>query len=41
MLKRRHYSPEYKRELVDLVRRSQSACRKIASEIGVNPNMRT
>ena len=41
MSKRKHYSPEYKRELVELVRRSQSSCRKIALEVGVNPNMLT
>ena len=41
MLKRKHYSPEYKRELVELVRRSQSSCRQIALEVGVNPNMLT
>ena len=38
MSKRKHYSPEYKRELVELVRRSQSSCRQIALEVGVNPN---
>ena len=31
----------YKRELVELVRRSQSSCRQIALEVGVNPNMLT
>lgn len=41
MSKRKHYSPEYKRELVELVRRSQFSCRKIALEVGVNPNMLT
>jgi transposase-like protein len=41
MSKRKHYSPEYKRELVELVRRAQSSCRKIALEVGVNPNMLT
>ena len=41
MSKRKQYSPEYKRELVELVRRSQSSCRKIALEVGVNPNMLT
>ena len=41
MSKRKHYSAEYKRELVDLVRQSQSSCRKIALEVGVNPNMLT
>jgi transposase len=41
MSKRKHYSPEYKRELVELVRRTQSSCRKVALEVGVNPNMLT
>ena len=41
MSKRKHYSPEYKRELVELVRRSQSSCRQIALEVGINPNMLT
>ena len=41
MSKRKRYSPEYKREIVELVRRSQSSCRKIALEVGVNPNMLT
>jgi transposase len=41
MSKRKHYSPEYKREPVELVRRSQSSCRQIALEVGVNPNMLT
>jgi transposase len=38
MSKRKRYSPEYKRELVDVVRRSRSSCRQIALEVGVNPN---
>ena len=41
MSKRKRYSPEYKRELVELARRSQSSCRQIALEVGVNPNMLT
>jgi len=41
MSKRKRYSPEYKRELVELVRRSQSSCRQIALEVGINPNMLT
>lgn len=41
MSKRKRYSPEYKRELVDLVRRSQSSCRQVALEVGINPNMLT
>ena len=32
MSKRKRYSPEYKRELVELVRRSQSSCRQIVSD---------
>ena len=41
MSKRKRYSPEYKRELVELVRRSRSSCRQIALAVGVNPNMLT
>ena len=41
MSKRKRYSPEYKREIVELVRRSKSSCRHIAAEVGVNPNMLT
>ena len=41
MSKRKRYSPEHKRELVDLVRRSKSSCRRIVLEVGVNPNMLT
>lgn len=41
MSKRKRYSPEYKRELVELVRSSQSSCRKVALEVGVNPNQLT
>lgn len=41
MSKRKRYSPEYKRELIELVRRSQSSCRQIALDVGVNPNMLT
>ena len=41
MSKRKRYSPEYKHELVELVRRSQSSCRKIALEVGVNPALLT
>lgn len=41
MSKRKRYSPEYKQELVALVRRSKSSCRKVALEMGVNPNMLT
>jgi transposase len=41
MSTRKKYSPQYKREAVELVRRSGSSCRKIALEIGVNPNLLT
>ncbi|MDR6990210.1 transposase [Luteimonas sp. 3794] len=41
MSKRKRYSPEYKRELVDLVRRSKTSCRQIGLKVGVNPNMLT
>ena len=39
MSKRKRYSPEYKREIVALVRRSKSSCRQVALEVGINPNM--
>ena len=39
MSKRKSCSPEYKREIVELVRRSASSCRQIALEVGVNPNL--
>ena len=41
MSKRKHYSPEYKHELVELARRSKSSCRKVALEVGVNPGLLT
>ena len=41
MSKRKRYSPEYKHELVELVRRSKSSCRQIALEVGVNPALLT
>lgn len=41
MSKRKRYSPEYKQELVDLVRRTKSSCRKIALEVGVAPALLT
>lgn len=41
MSKRKRYSPEYKREVVELVRRSKTSCRQVALEIGINPNMLT
>lgn len=39
MSKRKRYSPEYKREIVELVRRSKSSCHQVALEIGANPNL--
>ena len=41
MSKRKRYSPEYKHELVELVRGSKSSCRKIALEVGVPPPLLT
>jgi transposase len=41
MSKRKRFSPEYKNELVELVRRSQSSCRKIALEVGISPGLLT
>lgn len=41
MSKRKCYSPEYKQELVELVRRSGSSCRQIALEVGISPNLVT
>jgi transposase len=41
MSKRKRYSSEYKREIVELVGRSKSSCRQVALEVGVNPNMLT
>ena len=41
MSKRKRYSPEYKHELVELVRRSKSSCRKVALEVGVQPALLT
>ena len=40
-MQRKKYSPEFKHEAVELVRRSQTSCRQIALEIGINPNMLT
>jgi transposase len=37
--KRNRFTPEYKREAVELVRRSGSSCRQIARELGLNPNL--
>jgi transposase len=41
MSTRKKYSSEYKRQAVELVRQSGSSCRKVALEIGINPNMLT
>jgi len=41
MSKRKRFSPEYKNELVELVRRTKSSCRKVALEVGVNPGLLT
>lgn len=41
MSKRKRYSPEYKHELVELVRRSKSSCRKVALDVGVSPALLT
>jgi IS30 family transposase len=41
MSKRKKYSPEFKREAVELVHRSGTSCRQIALEIGVSPNLLT
>lgn len=41
MSKRKRYRPEYKHELIELVRRSTSSCRKVALEVGVNPGLLT
>ena len=34
-MKRKKYSPEFKREAIELVRRSGASCRQVALEIGV------
>jgi len=41
MSKRQRYTPEYKREAVELVRRSDTSCRQIALELGISPNLLT
>ncbi len=41
MSKRKKYSPEFKREAIELVRRSGVSCRQVALEIGVAPNLLT
>ncbi|WP_165676183.1 transposase, partial [Metapseudomonas otitidis] len=40
-MKRKKYSPEFKRETIELVRRSGASCRQVALEIGVAPNLLT
>lgn len=41
MPKRKKYSPEYKREAIELARRSGASCQQVALEIGVAPNLAT
>ena len=41
MSKRKKYSPEYKREAIELVRRTGTSCRQVALEIGVAPPLLT
>ncbi len=41
MSKRKRYSPEFKREAIELVRRSGASCRQVALEIGVAPDLLT
>ena len=40
-MKRKKYSPEFKREAIELVRRSGTSYRQVALEIGVAPNLLT
>ena len=40
-MKRKRYGPEFKREAIELVRRSGTSCRQVALEIGVAPNLLT
>ena len=39
MTKRKKYSPEFKREAVALTKQPGVSCRKVAIEIGINPNL--
>lgn len=39
MLKRKKYRPGFKREAIELARRSEVSCRQIAQEIGVAPSL--
>lgn len=41
MTKRRRYSQEFKREAVALTRQPGVSCRRVALEIGINPNLLT
>jgi len=41
MSKRRKYSPEFKREAVELTRQPGVSCRQVALEIGINANLLT
>lgn len=41
MSKRKKYCPEYKREAIELVRRTGTSCRQVALEIGVAPPLLT
>ncbi|HBO3685936.1 hypothetical protein C5L41_29835 [Pseudomonas aeruginosa] len=41
MSKHKRYSPEFKQETIELVRRSGASCRQVALEIGVAPKLLT
>lgn len=41
MSKCKKYSPEFKQEAIELVRRSGASCRQVALEIGVASNLLT
>lgn len=41
MSRRKRYSPKFKREAIELVRRSGTSYRQVALEIGVAPNLLT
>lgn len=41
VMKRKKYSPEFKRKAIELVRRSGASCRQVALEIDVAPNLLT
>lgn len=40
-MKRKKYSPEFKQETTELVRRTGASCRRVALEIGVSTNLLT